>query len=233
MQRRRLFRAWQTAKRFAYEQGSAILSYKPPEPEREPEPVTASTVPQRKPTRKRRAAPVPLTIRPRVLERIRSQSDLDEDGVTLGDARMLVVREIDVGCVCPACAQHARVYKRKLNAGMAASLCWLVRVAGPDRQWVQVNKSAPAWVVRCRELPKLVHWRLLEDRENEDDSSKRTSGWWRPTAEGVQFVREQLTVPRYIFLYGNALMGFSEDETGVREALADSFDYGELMSAPW
>ena len=212
------------------EQVTEILSYRPENDQ--PDPDTAT--PKGKPKRKRRRNPVPSTIRPRILKLVEDRSGLDGEQ-SLGDARLHVVRGIEVGCSCPACGQLARVYKRKLNVSMVASLCWLVRKSGPDLRWVHVNKDAPKWVVRQGgELAKLAHWGLVEAQDkDEDDTSKRTSGLWRPTLTGVDFAYDRIEMPTYAYLYDNRCMELSEETCVVRDALGTRFDYGELMSRRW
>lgn len=227
--KRRLFRgALGRARAILRDQITEILAYKPEgDRQAEPEPTPKKTNSRRRRTHN----PVPSTIRPNVLDYIEARSDLSGE-LSLADARLHVVREIEIGCSCPACGQLSRVYMRKLNAGMAASLCWLVRTAGPGLSWVHVNKDAPKWVVRSRELAKLAHWGLLVDKKNKD-TKKRTSGLWKPTLTGVDFAYDRIEIPKYVYLYDNTVMGISPETVVIQDALGDKFDYGDLMSRRW
>jgi len=141
-------------------------------------------------------------------------------------AAMDLETKLEDGARCPCCQQYAKVYRRSLNSGMAASLIWLcrefmfgqVQVAGA---YVDIGK-APAYVLRSREWGKLAHWKLAETKPN-------TSGMWRPTKEGGMFVRGTLEVPKHVYLYDNKVLGFSQDRIGIVDALRNKFDYRELM----
>ena len=132
------------------------------------------------------------------------------------------------GCSCPVCGQYCKTYKRKLNSAQAAFICWLVREwrKVPD-EWINVPIRYPHKI--GGEYGKLAHFGLAVLQPNPDDSSKKTSGMWKPTWHGVQFVRGSITVPKYIFLYDNNLEGVSSDQITIREALGEKFDYAELM----
>lgn len=129
---------------------------------------------------------------------------------------------------CPVCSQNCKLYKRKLNAMQAVFLCWLVnRFRDNGGCWINVPKEYKRNI--GGEYGKLAHWELIELKPNDDDPSKRTSGLWRPTLKGIDFVNEVQTVPKYIYLYNNLLHKVSKEQTTIREALGDKFDYEELM----
>jgi hypothetical protein len=138
---------------------------------------------------------------------------------------------------CPACDQNCKVYKRKLNSGMAAALCWMVKEYSGD--WINVPESAPRFVLVTKEYATLRHWGLVEkmpcDSGLEDEADQAVvaasgvTGMWRPTNRGIEFVNRRLRVPRHVFLYNNRLLRFSDEDTDIVEALGDHFDYEELM----
>jgi len=128
---------------------------------------------------------------------------------------------------CPVCDQNCKVYKRKLNSGMAAALCWLVRVF--DGGWIDVPSDAPRFVLRTKEYGTVRHWGLIEQRPNDDNPSKKESGLWMPTEEGIAFAKGQIRVPKHVYLYNNKPLQFSDEDTNIVEALGDKFDYAELM----
>jgi len=151
---------------------------------------------------------------------------------TLFVAAMNLEENLEVGAKCPCCLQYAKVYRRSLNSGMAASLIWLCREfmygAGLEAgAYVDIGR-APKYVLRSREWGKLAHWKLAEIRPHLSDE-KRTSGLWRPTKEGGLFVRGTLEVPSHVYLYDNKVLGFSRDRVGIVDALKNKFDYKELM----
>jgi len=148
---------------------------------------------------------------------------------TLQEAIDYVKNNAGKGVYCPCCEQFAKIYKRKLNSGMAASLVWLVRTYLEKQNWIYVWKIAPKFILRSAEIGKLAHWELAIQKTNEDDDSKRTSGLWKPTEKGIKFVRRRISVPSHVFLYDNHVQGFTNDLITIDDALGNKFNYRELM----
>ena len=81
-------------------------------------------------------------------------------------------------------------------------------------------------------MPKLYHWGLIEEMAKDPgDTTRRTSGLWRPTEKGVQFVQCLLQVPKRVYLYNNEILGWDDQTVTIRDALGTKFDYAELMGA--
>lgn len=136
------------------------------------------------------------------------------------------------GAHCPTCSQFAKVYRRKLNSGMARCLIWLVK-DGPEYSdavgWVDVARSAPRHVVGSREFDKLAHWEMVEMKPN-TDGSKRVSGFWRATEYGKSFARRERYVSSHAVLYNGELLGLEGDSIDIVDALGKRFSYAELMA---
>ena len=145
----------------------------------------------------------------------------------LTDAAAHVRSNLDEGVSCPCCGQFAKRYRRKLNSSMAASLCWMW---GHARDlWINIPETAPAWILKAREYPKLAWWGLIEELPKSEHHNGRTSGVWRVTPKGAEFVRGCLDVPMYAFVYNGDVEEFTETTTHIRKALGDRFSYDELM----
>lgn len=148
----------------------------------------------------------------------------------LHEARQYVVtrRESREGVICPCCEQRAQLYRRKFSAAMARSLIWLYR-QGAERRFVHVNNNAPRWVLTFGGYFALMrHWALIEPQPNED-TDKRTSGRWRITPLGVEFVLKRRVIPSHVHLYANRVVGWSDTTMTIGQALGAAFDYAELM----
>lgn len=157
---------------------------------------------------------------------------LPEPDNSLRSARQRVQHHLPEGITCPCCGQLCKLYRRSLNSGMTRSLIWLVRYQEwSGEEWIDVPKHAPRYVLASREMGKLVHWGLAEDKPNDDDR-QRTSGMWRPTKKGIAWVYMEVTVPSHVLLYNNQLYGFSGQPVNVQEALGQRFDYETLMHDP-
>ena len=151
---------------------------------------------------------------------------------TLVDARAYVRANRGEGVECPCCDQYARVYERSLNYAMARFLIWLVKAYESCARWWSVNDGP---LIQNRkgggDFAKMEHWGLIISCPNED-STKRMSGFWRPTKRGIDFVYRRIQVPVRIHLYHNQVVGWSPEMTTVVEALGKKFDYAELMRRP-
>jgi hypothetical protein len=128
------------------------------------------------------------------------------------------------GARCPCCRQFAKVYERKLNAGMAVSLIRMYRVRGGD--WVHLPTEVPA---RSREEGKLAYWGLVVEARTERPDGGR-AGYWRLTPDGLLFVQGDKRVPKYAKVYDGRCLGLTGELVSIRNCLGDRFDYDELMS---
>ena len=128
---------------------------------------------------------------------------------------------------CECCGGNIRVYRRKLNSGMARVLCWLV--ANRMGEWTHIAKIPPE-IDRGHEIGRLSYWDLVERQEN-NDTTKRSSGVWRATNAGISFVLHDTEVPSHAFcsVPGHIILGFEDDLITIHDALKDRFDYNELM----
>lgn len=153
------------------------------------------------------------------------------DSKTIAEARQEIQDRIDrskEGIICPCCGQYCKLYKRKLNSGMAYSLIWLVRTYLENNRWVEIQTEAPRRVMQSREMGKLVHWGLVMSRPNKDPA-KRMSGFWKPTTLGINFANDNCTMFSHVYLYNNEVRGFTKKQITIVEALGKHFNYQELM----
>lgn len=158
------------------------------------------------------------------------QADLFPPTALLREAQQFVVARRDSrdGVICPCCEQRAQLYRRKFSAAMARGLIWLYG-QGADRRWIHVSERAPRWVLQFGGYFALMrHWGLIEQQTYED-TDKRTSGCWRITPLGVEFVLKRRTIPSHVHLYANRVVGWSETGMNIGDALGARYDYAELM----
>lgn len=168
-----------------------------------------------------------MTIHHPVFDRVRVAPEVEA-------ARQKTMREAEnapAGALCPCCGQVCKVYKRHINSPMARFLIWLVRSYEELPRWIHL-KQFP--MIQNRrgggDYGKLVHWGLIEQKPNHDEPDKRTSGEWRPTPKGIEFVHRRISVPDAVFLYDNIRQGFSDIKIDIDFALGQEFSYQELMS---
>jgi hypothetical protein len=151
-------------------------------------------------------------------------------GATLKEAQEWLFDNVEEGAECPCCVQLARLYKRSLNSPMARLLIWLVRQHHSDARWYTIHEFP---LIQGRrgggDFAKLTYWGLIEEQPKDpEDTEKRTSGIWRPTAKGVDFAHARIRVPKRVHLYNNTQVGWDEEQVSIRQALGKKFDYHEL-----
>lgn len=145
------------------------------------------------------------------------------DSDTVGDARDWLVRNLGHGVMCPVCGQNAKVYRRKINSGMAKSLILIFRIAGEG--WIHVRVIG----AKSREEGKLAYWGLLEEQRAARPDGGR-AGYWRLTRRGVLYVRGQLAVPKYAVVYDGQCLSFEGPQVKIQDALGTEFNYADLMA---
>lgn len=142
------------------------------------------------------------------------------DTIAAGKAWLLA--RLEKGAPCPLCAQHAKLYKRKINSGMARSLIHMYRSAG--KSWIHVRLIG----ARSREEGKLAYWGLVEEQQGAGLHGGR-AGYWRVTDKGEAFIQGQLKVPLYAKVYNGQVRGFDGSSVSIKDALGTKFNYEELM----
>lgn len=148
---------------------------------------------------------------------------------TLAEAQAWIRDQADGdGARCPCCTQLAKVYRRRLNAGMARSLIVMYRCHGLAWQDKTVTLSGVGAAARDESL--LRYWCLLEEADATREDGGR-AGWWRVTTRGALFVRDMLRVPAHAIVYDGRCLGLDDQagRIGIRDALSRKFDYDELM----
>ena len=99
--------------------------------------------------------------------------------------------------------------------------------------WIQVenllkNDSSIPSTARG-DFPKAVHWGLLEKQKGERDDGSNRMGWYHITRKGMDFVQGKITIPKWVKLYNNEVVGFAEDHVTIKEALGTKFNYNEMI----
>lgn len=133
---------------------------------------------------------------------------------------------------CPCCGAVVKIYPRSIHAQMAR---WLIELArhtdrppgilmGPDEGWID-QTTIPA---RGGDYGKLRHWGLVEHREKSAGDDRRTSGMWRITWSGWRFARGDVPVPRFAHVYRGSCLGYSAEQTTIRECLGERFSFADL-----
>ena len=148
-----------------------------------------------------------------------------EDDETLGAAREWLRHRVDEGATCPCCTQFAKVYRRKINAGMAHALIHMYRHA--QTEWFYLPDITSRW--QGRDEAGLRYWALIEELQEKREDGGR-AGWWRITPLGHRFVLREVRVPKYARVYDGRCLSLTGEPVSITDALGDKFDYDELMN---
>jgi hypothetical protein len=153
--------------------------------------------------------------------------------MNIAEAKEFLKRNWEAGCKCPACGQHVQLYDYKLFATSAYSLILLYRMdKNSDQEYFHIREYAEAQKGKARapHFAELRFWGLIQRADN-DDPAKKSSGYWKITDLGKQFVRGEIKVQSRILVYNNKFQGFSakSESIDIHQALSNRFDYSELM----
>lgn len=131
---------------------------------------------------------------------------------------------------CPVCDRWGKLYRRGINANMARHLIWLCKQNPREDGWVDVQRTAPDWMLRSPQLGTLKHWHMVQNAPVKGSKS-RTAGLWKPTDLGLKFAYNQLFVPKYKYIYNDTVFDTEGPDVSIVDCLDDHFDYSELMNA--
>lgn len=133
------------------------------------------------------------------------------------------------GCSCPVCGQFVKIYHRTITSTMARQLIHAFHCYGTG-QWFHV-KNVVLGGSGVGDFPKLEHWGMIEHQHHDKgEEGKRTSGIWRITQKGEDFIHARATAPKYAVLYNALLLEHAGDQISIRDALGEAFDYAKLMA---
>lgn len=139
-------------------------------------------------------------------------------------------KKLDDGAKCPLCDQHAQIYRRKINSGMAKSLIAMYRqgiVPGGGTDYMHIPTVIGS---RSREEGKLAYWQLIEEEAVHRPDGGR-AGYWRLTWRGQCFVEGRIRLPKYAEIYAGKVVGMDSTEMiSIHEALTEKFNYADLMA---
>ena len=148
---------------------------------------------------------------------------------TLEGIKNKVFDQMDKGTICPCCGQFVKLYKRKLNSGMAITLIRVYK--GNGREWTNIkdflrkekHTNSHDWTL-------LRYWGIIEEEMKEPDNEmKKTNGVWRITKKGEEFIFNKIKVLSHIKIYNGKQRGSEGALIGIKEALGNRFNYTELM----
>jgi predicted transcriptional regulator len=160
-----------------------------------------------------------------------SQSDLfgeDKDNFYIPPI-VRKAKETGEGQRCTCCDQYVKVYKRSLNSVTCQQLIKLYRLGGSEKY---IHSSHIATSTGTGDFSKARFFGLLKEQPNEKNKDKKTSGYWKLTPKGVDFIMNKIQIPKYVIVYNNRALGFDDEKTqDITDCLkSGNFSYYELMN---
>ena len=144
---------------------------------------------------------------------------------------------------CPCCDRIGQVYRRKVSHGMVVALVAFYNASGPSREWVHYGPTITKFrgaVPGIADYSKLKWWGLIEPKEAlafekqavraaEDKSS---SGLWRITPAGQQFVCGYIAIPEYCHVWDDRPRRFSGRQLAFSQLVseAEGFKWSDLAA---
>lgn len=161
-----------------------------------------------------------------------------EKAVTVMKGNMFTKDVMTKGCKCPVCNQNVKLQKYTINSEMAKCLIDLYKLNknNPNKIWFHVAADIKISIKVSGAFAKLRHWGLIEQLPKDSSITvKKTSGMWRITDKGLDFVLNRITVPKFIKVYNQTFYGFEEQKGDknkpitITDAISTKFNYSELL----
>lgn len=125
---------------------------------------------------------------------------------------------------CPCCKRLTAIYKRTLHKTIIQQLVNLY-IKGGSYTYIHSDNFITGTVGKDFGIAK--HWGLIE-RESNNDPRKKTTGKWRLTILGLDFIASNADIPKYAYLYNDTLQGVSVTKVSIKECMGQEFDYSQL-----
>lgn len=131
-------------------------------------------------------------------------------------------------CDCPVCGRFSHFNRFKISRPMLETMCRLLtfQLMRGDA-FVHYNDFLGD---NTRGFYDLRRWGLIETMpKSPEKTESRTSGFWRVTELGYSFLRGEVNVAKHVYVFDDAVRGYSDDRIYVHDAWGQSFDYRDLL----
>jgi hypothetical protein len=152
---------------------------------------------------------------------------------TLKEAQQELRENWEQGINCECCGQYVKLYRRRYNKTMAYGLIILYRLHqqhGFDK-WFKMNEEITKLNIPSSniEYSKNGYWDLMEQRGN-SETTKKTSGLWRITNKGIDFLLGHIQIEAILWIFNNKARRKSIEKISYKDALDVKFNYEKLMN---
>lgn len=130
------------------------------------------------------------------------------------------------GC-CPTCGRYAQVYFRRIHTSVALQLIQAYKLGG-DTMYIHTSKLIAKGTSGVGDFSKAKYWKLIDEMPH-TPAEKKSSGYWKLTDLGVEFVLHGLKIQKFAVVYDDKVIDMKGALLSIEDCLGDKFDYGELM----
>lgn len=154
-------------------------------------------------------------------------------GPTLAEARAALREVLREGAICPCCDRVAKIYRRSISGAMLADLVTLAqREMEEPSSWVKIGVGG--FRPESGDYSKLRWWGLIEQKPEVREDGSNRCGLWRITDLGIQFVRGQTFVRKYVYEYDGKLVEEEVNDPGqklvwFKDVQHARFDFQEIQ----
>jgi hypothetical protein len=159
-------------------------------------------------------------------------------GKTLQEATNHLEENLADGVFCPCCKRFNKEYERKFNSAMAICLLEFYKTSilnSSLRDFTHIadlflNNKLFAENMNGGNFATIAYWELIEEMpKDHKNTTSRTSGYWRITQKGIDFVNSKIQIPKYIYTHNATLLRVSDTVTDIQQSLGNKFNYVEMM----
>lgn len=144
-----------------------------------------------------------------------SKEDYDET-MPLGIVRLVFNSKLSGSSItCPCCERKTSVHKRSISRPQVIGLASFYTEFGKEWGTFSAARSLRG-TNRDDEESKLRFWKLIE----RDPNGSTAKGPWRITSTGEAWLRQEIKIPKYAFVYNNAVLGYDGQELGWEEIIS-------------
>lgn len=158
---------------------------------------------------------------------------------TINEIRDSMRAEWEDGTECPCCSQKVKLYKRRVNRGMAEVLVELARatlrrrVSSDHRPYLNIERELVYENKRlqgARDWQTLRFWGLIEPLDDGSESGRKSTGEWRITPLGLWVVAnpDKPLLFEYVEVFNNRRRGVSDEKRSLKDALQRPFSWEEV-----
>lgn len=121
------------------------------------------------------------------------------------------------GCACPCCGRHCEEYRYSMVPMLTESLFKLYMAGEPLhlRDFCRPRNGGYASCI-------LKNFGLIE-QDPSDQKPFNRSGIWSITSLGKRWIKGEVSIPKFIFVFDNKVSGVSEERWYWKEAVKTEF----------